>query len=182
MIQLSNMLWLCAIFGAVMGFQRGWNREVLTLAWVVLGTYLLYQFDPVLRGTLLATFDTDQVYMLETALFAAAVFFAYRTRIFQPTEEGGRRGDSRRERTQNEILGAVVGFANGYSIWGMLWYLMDINEYPLAPYIIAPAPNSASAQSIGLIPLVFFGGGIDGTGDLLGAAVIVVFLIVLVVM
>jgi hypothetical protein len=179
MIQLSNMLWLSAIFGAIIGYQRGWNREVISMAGIVLGWFALFQFDSLIRGTLLATMSFDQVFLVQILLFGAVTFFAYQTRIFTPE---GRAGENRRERTQSGILGALVGFFNGYLIWGTFWYFLDINEYPLAPYVIAPTPGSASATSLNLIPIVFFGGGLDGTGDFLTAVVIVVLFIVLVVM
>ena len=57
---------------------------------------------------------------------------------------------------------------------------MDINEYPLSPYIVAPAPGSPSDQARNLLPLVVLGGGPGGTGDLLAVAVIILFVIVLV--
>lgn len=179
MIQLSNMLWLCAIFGAILGFHRGWNREVISMAGIVLGWFVLFQFDSLLRGTLLAAMPFDQVFLIQVLLFAALTFFSYQTRFFTPE---GRSGESRRERTQSSLLGGLVGFFNGYLIWGTIWYLLDINEYPLSPFITAPAPGSASANSLNMIPIVFFGGGLDGTGDFLTAVVIVVLFIVLVVM
>jgi hypothetical protein len=174
------MLWLCAVFAAILGFHRGWNREVISMAGIVLGWFALFQFDGLIRGTLLATMAFDQVFLVQILLFGAIVFFSYQTRIFTPESRPGT--ETRRERTQSSILGAVVGFINGYLIWGTVWYFLDINEYPLSPYIIAPAPGSASAQQLGLIPIVFFGGGLDGTGDFLTAVVLVVLFIVLVVM
>ncbi|NWF67478.1 MAG: CvpA family protein [Chloroflexi bacterium] len=182
MIQLSNMLWLCALFAAVLGYQRGWNRELITLAAIVLGWYTLFQFDALIRGTLLAMMPADQVFLVEAGIFCVFVFYVYQTRLLAPQQEGRGSSETRRERTQNGILGAVVGFANGYLIWGTLWYLLDINEYPLSPWVVAPAPGSASSQAIGALPIVFFGGGVDGTGDFLTAIVIVVLFIVLVVM
>ncbi len=180
MIQLSNMLWLCALVGAVLGFQRGWNREVISMSGIVLGWFALFQFDGLLRGTLLATMPFDQVFLVQVLLFLALTFFSYQTRIFTP--EGRPGSETRRERTQSSLLGALVGFFNGYLIWGTIWYFLDINEYPMSPYIIAPAPGSASANSLSMIPIVFFGGGLDGTGDFLTAVVIIVLFIVLVVM
>jgi Colicin V production protein len=182
MIELSNMLWLCAIFGAVIGFQRGWNKELVSLAGIVLGMFALFQFDGLLRGTLLALVGADQVFFVQLLLFAAIVYYSYQApanlgqQQRRPTQ-----GESRRDRTDN-LLGGVAGFFNGYLIWGTIWYFLDINEYPLSPYIIAPAPGSASDQALGLLPMVIAGGGVSGTGDYLSAAVIVVLLLVLVVM
>lgn len=97
------------------------------------------------------------------------------------TEATRARGEGGRDQLQTNILGAIVGFINGYLIWGSLWYFMEINDYPLAPYIRAPLPNTFSAVNETQLPLYLLAGGPEGNGDLLAAAVIVLFVIVLIV-
>lgn len=176
MIQLSAVLLTMAIFFGIIGYLRGWNKELISMAGIILGLFALFQFDNLLRGVLLAGVSRDQVFLVQAGIFLIVVFFAYQTRGM-----GGGRGPDGRDRLQSSILGGLVGFINGYLIWGSLWYFMDINAYPLAPSVIAPAPGSPSDQARNLLPLVVLGGGVTGTGDLLAIAVIVLFLIVLVV-
>ncbi len=176
MIQLSAVLLTMAIFFGIIGYLRGWNKELISLAGIILGLFALFQFDNLLRGVLLAGVSRDQVFLVQAAIFLVVVFFAYQTRGM-----GAGRGPDGRDRLQSSILGGLVGFINGYLIWGSLWYFMDINAYPLAPAVIAPAPGSPSDQARSLLPLVVLGGGVTGTGDLLAIAVIVLFLIVLIV-
>jgi hypothetical protein len=170
------MLVVMSLFFAIIGFLRGWNRELIATAGVILGLFALFQFDNLIRGVLLAGVARDQVFLVQSSLFIVIVFFAYQTRALGDNDD--REG---RDSLQESVLGAIVGFLNGYLIWGSLWYFMDINEYPLAPSIIAPAPGSPSDQARDLLPLVILGGGVDGTGDLLAVAVIVLFLFVLIV-
>lgn len=176
MIQLSALMWVMAIFFAIIGFLRGWSKELVSTAGVILGLFALFQFDTLLRGTLLANVSRDQVFLVQAGLFIAVVYFAYQTRAIYG-EDRRREG---RDNLQESVLGGLLGFLNGYLIWGSLWYFMDINEYPLAPYIIAPAPGSPSDQARSILPLVILGGGVNGNGDLLAIAVIVLFLIVLI--
>ncbi len=176
MIQLSAVMIVMAIFFGIIGFLRGWNKELISTAGIVLGLFALYQFDSLIRGTLLAGVSRDQVFFVQALIFLAIVYFAYQTRSI--LGEDIRRRNEGRDRFQESILGGIVGFVNGYLIWGSLWYFMDINEYPFAPYIIAPSPGSPSDQARNLLPLVILGGG--GNGDLLAVAVIVLFVIVLV--
>jgi hypothetical protein len=176
MIQLSALMWTMAAFFAIIGFLRGWNKELISTAGIVLGLFALYQFDSLIRGTLLAGVARDQVFLVQSGLFIAIVYFAYQQRAIMGDDI--RRQREGRDRFQESILGGIVGFVNGYLIWGSLWYFMDINEYPLAPHIIAPAPGSPSDQARTILPLVLLGGG--GTGDLLAVAVIILFVIVLV--
>ena len=177
MMELSAILLMMAIFFALIGFLRGWNREIVSTAGIVLGLFALFQFDTLLRGTLLANVSRDQVFYVQVGLFIVVIFFAYQTRSVMGADLTRREG---RDNLQESVLGGLLGFLNGYLIWGSIWYFMDINEYPLAPYVIAPAPGSPSAQTQGLLPLVLLGGGPGGSGDLLAVAVIILFVFVLI--
>ena len=178
MIELVALMWTMAIFFAIIGFLRGWNREIISLAGIILGLFALFQFDSLIRGTLLVNVGRDQQFLVQAGIFVAIVFFAYQTRSFIRGSGGG--GGAGRDNLQESVLGAILGFINGYLIWGSLWYFMDINEYPLAPYIIAPGPNSPSQQALSILPLVILGGGASGNGDLLAVAVIILFVLVLI--
>jgi hypothetical protein len=175
MVQLYSLMWILAVFFAVVGFLRGWNREVVATAGIFLGMFLLFQFDPILRGTLLLSFPRSQAFAIQIAIFLIVVYFAYQNRTFV------------RERRselnfQEGLLGGLVGAVNGYLVGGAIWYFMDINEYPLSPYIVAPGPNSPSAEFISRMPLTILSGGVGGSGDLLAVAVIFLFLLVLIVL
>jgi len=178
MIQLVTIMWVMAVFFAIIGFLRGWGREVIASAGIILGLFALFQFDGLIRGTLLTGAPREQVYLVQTGIFIAIVFFAYQQRALQ---RGAGSTGGGRDNLQEGVLGGLLGFLNGYLIWGSLWYFMDINEYPFSPYIIAPAPGSPSDRARNLLPLVILGGGPGGTGDLLAVAVIVLFLFVLIV-
>jgi lysylphosphatidylglycerol synthetase-like protein (DUF2156 family) len=177
MIELVALVLIMALFFALIGYLRGWTRELISTAGIVLALFALFQFDTLLRGTLLASFQRDQTFLVQGLIFLAITFFAYQSNRFND-RTGDRKGDGR-DRTQDSVLGALLGFFNGYLIWGSLWYFMDINEYPLSPFLIAPAPGSPSDQARQLLPLVVFGGGPGGSGDLLAGVVILFFIIVL---
>ncbi len=182
MIDLSALMWVLAILFSVLGWNRGWKRELIGTAGIVLALFALFQFDALLRGTLLANVDASQTLLIQIILFALVVFFAYQTRTVFGSElkSGGGSGSAGRSDYQNSVLGAMLGFLNGYLIWGTLWYFIDINEYPLAPYVVAPAPGSPADTARNLLPLIVLGGGPGGNGDLLAIAVIVLFIVVLV--
>jgi hypothetical protein len=173
MIQLYSLMWVIAVFAAVIGFLRGWNREVIVTAGVVLAMFMLFQFDSLIRGTVLVGLGRDQVFFIQAGLFMLIVYFAYRTRSFSDNPARSRPG------MQESILGAFVGFANGYLIGGMLWYFLDINEYPFPNLFTAPPPGSPSVQALSTIPMVVASGGVTGTGDFLAVVVIGLFLLVI---
>jgi hypothetical protein len=175
MVQLSSMMWILAAFFGIVGFMRGWNREVIALAGILLSMFALFQFDALIRGTILLSFSYGQTFFIQMAAFLTVVFFAYRNRSFVPEQRTGSLG------FQSGFLGGIVGCLNGYLIGGTLWYFLDINEYPLAPYVMAPGVDSPAAHSLGTIPLVIMSGGLTGSGDTLVVGVVILFLIVLMI-
>jgi hypothetical protein len=172
MIQLYTMLWIMAIFFSIIGAIRGWNKEIIATAGIILAMFALFQFDSLLRGVFLASVPRDQAFFVQAGLFGVIVYFAYQTRSIAVE----RRPSA--SRVQNAVLGALFGALNGYLIWGTIWYFLDINDYPLSPLIIAPTPDSISAQNLNAIPLALLG-GIAGSGELLAIMVIILFVLVL---
>lgn len=191
MMQLNALLFiLIGLFG-VIGYQRGWNKEVISLAAIVLALFTLNSFDSLLRETLLANTSPQTRFLVQAIIFAIIVFFGYQTRALIGSDAnraqgaanrggfGGRPEDGRDE-LQSRILGLIMGLLNGYLVWGSIWYLMHINNYPLDPYVRAPIPGTDSAALINALPLYILAGGPGGVDPLLSAAVILAFLIVLI--
>ena len=177
MIQLTVLLWSMALIFAYIGFTRGWNKELIATSGIILGLFALTEFDDVIND-LLANIPADQGFAVRALIFAIVVFFAYQTRAVIGDDIGRRRGSEGRDDLQASILGAIVGFINGYLIWGSLWSFMESTNYPLAPFISRPLPGTSSASFIDNLPLAVLS---SGDGNLLAAAVIVLFLIVLIV-
>jgi len=197
MMQLNALLFILIGMFCVIGFQRGFNKEVISLAAIVLALFTLNSFDDLLRVTLLGNTPTQTRFIVQAAIFAIIVFFGYQTRALIGGDAkaaqsvanrryddggrgGGRRLDDGRDELQSRILGALMGMLNGYLVWGSLWYLMHINDYPLAPFIRAPVAGSDSASLVSALPLYILAGGPGGVDPLLSAAVIVAFIIVLI--
>lgn len=174
MIQLSSLMWVAGIFFALLGFIRGWGREVVATAGILLALFALFQFDSILRGTLFILISPTQSFFVQAAIFSVIAYIAYQARGIVPERRGS-------ETLQSGVLGGLFGFFNGYLIAGSLWYFMDINGYPLTPYVTAPSINSPSAQSLSSMPIVMLSGGVSGTGDILTVIVIVLIFIVVAV-
>lgn len=177
MIQFYSLMWVAAFFFGFMGYLRGWNREVLAAAGIVLAMFAIFQFDAFLRVTIYAILPREQIFLLQSFIFLAVVYLVYQASDFR---SGSRRTAAPVETVQSSFLGVVAGAFNGYLIIGTLWYFLDINEYPFSQWIIAPSPGSPSAQNLGLMPLMLIGGGSGGSGDLLALAVIGLLFFVLV--
>lgn len=173
MIQFSTVMWFFAFFFAVIGFLRGWNKELVAAAGISLMMFALFQFDSMLRSIFFAA-PTSQIFLIQVVIFGVVVAWVYQSAAISGVEE--RQEDD----YQSGILGALIGFANGYLIGGTLWYFADINEYPISQFLTAPSPSSISSDALSWIPLVIVGGGASGTGDLLAFAVLILIFLVLV--
>jgi hypothetical protein len=180
MIQISIFMWVMAILFGYFGFVRGWNKEMIATSGIILGLFALFQFDDTITD-LLATVPGDQAFFVRSVIFAVIVFFAYQTRALIGEDAKRPSRSEGRDSLQSSVLGGIIGFLNGYLIWGSLWYFMHVTDYPLSPYISAPADGTYSADFVDSLPLYILGGGPTGEGDLLAAAVIVLFLVVLIV-
>jgi len=182
MIQLSVLVAVMSLIFGYIGYLRGWNKEIIATSGIILGLFALFQFDDVIND-LTANIPPDQSFFVRASLFIAIVFFAYQTRaiIGEDAQRRRRRGGEGRDNLQSSALGGIVGFINGYLISGSLWYFLHITNYPLSPYISAPLPNTASADFIDSLPLYVLAGGPGGDGNLLSAAMIGLFLVVLIV-
>jgi hypothetical protein len=175
-------MWVMAGVFAFIGYSRGLSKELISLAGIVLALFFLFQYDELMRQTLLVGLPREQIFFIQTILFLGIVFFAYQQRAFfhRGPQPGDKKGGEGRDSVQSSVLGGVVGFVNGYLIWGTIWYLMHISDYPLAPYIVQPPAGSPSAQTISALPLYLLAGGPGGDGNLLAFLVIVLFVFVLV--
>lgn len=173
MMELAVFFWIAITLFAGVGFLRGWAKELIATAGIVLALFAIKQFetlfiDPLTDGRQVAKFN------LEALILVAMAFFAYQT----PPERISRSDRIiEREGFQEGVLGAMVGAINGYLMVGSLWWYMDNTQYPLGPYILPVNPESASAKLVDILPLSWMLGG-DGT--LLSILMIALFVFVIV--
>ncbi|MEL7672405.1 MAG: CvpA family protein [Chloroflexota bacterium] len=174
MIQLSSFLWMMVFVFAVIGYMRGWTKELIATAGIVLALFALKQFEALVIDPLTDGRQEPKFYLQATILLLLA-FFAYQT----PPERLARGGAIRnpRESLQDGILGALVGAFNGYLLIGSLWWYMDNLEYPLSPFITPVAPGSASAEMVDALPLSWM---LSADGGLLSLVMIALFIFVIV--
>lgn len=186
MIELSILIWLMAFFFGYIGTLRGWTKEIISSAGIILGLFALFEFDTLIRQSLFGDMPADQKFYVQTAIFLVIVFFSYQTRALIGLDvDRARGGRNTRDPFQTKVLGAIAGFINGYLISGSIWYFLDINRlpnglYPLDPYVIAPAPGTASADALQSLPLYVLTQG-GANNDLLALSVVVLFIVVLII-
>lgn len=174
MIQLGYFLWAMVALFAVVGFIRGSVRELISLAGIVLALFLLEQTGDAIISPVIGSASLEQQFYVYAGILVVVAYFAYQTPGYMDFGAAAR-GDAR-EGLQEGLLGATIGGVNAYLLFGALWYYMDNLHYPLSPAIMAPPLNSASAELINSLPMVWL-----LEGNLLTLVVIVMFLFVIIV-
>jgi len=199
LIGLGTFFWLMVIFFALIGTLRGWTREVIATAGLILSLFTLNQFGFFLAGLLGATADAiaqsgdpipirrQQFYIL-MAIHLLITFFSYQG----PAIAGARFGERLRIRDslQDKVLGAIIGALNGYLIIGTLWAFLEYQvtapstwvrlapgiPYPFDPStLMRPAAEAAVNSLIENLPIPFL-------SPYLPFLMVIVFLFVLIVM
>ncbi|MBI5958077.1 MAG: CvpA family protein [Chloroflexi bacterium] len=175
MMQLSSFLVIMVGLFATVGYMRGWNKEMVATAGLVLALFALKQFETVLIDPLTDGEQRSKFYLQATILLIMG-FFAYHTPP-EALSRGGRKSTRNREGFQDGILGALVGGWNGYLLVGSLWWYMDNLEYPLSPHIAPVVPGSSSADFVNVLPLSWM---LSGDGSILAILMIALFVYVMV--
>lgn len=174
MIELSTFLYLMVALFGVIGYMRGFSKEFVALAGILLALFVLVEFegffDTLGRGS-----GSEQVFYVKALFLLVVTFFAYETPPERITPSRRRGGRDNRDAWQNRILGVLLGGLNAYLVIGSLWYFMDQLGYPLSPGVTTPPPDSRSAAMVATLPLVWM-----QEGNLLTIFVVAMFLFILI--
>ena len=155
MIDILTVFWMFVIFFAFLGFVRGWAREILVTASVILAFFVIYVFEnyipfigPYFASKQVADSSVMpiQQFWFRIIILIVMIFFGYETPRLPRI--GGER--FRRDKFVDSALGFILGGFNGYMIMGTLWaFLADANY----PYNLVSEPFSqASLDMISKLP------------------------------
>ena len=150
MIEISTVFWMFMIVFAFMGFVRGWAREILVVASVILAFFVIFVLEnyiPIISNF----FEQNRVpnsdvmpiqqFWFRTIILLILVFFGYETPSI-PRIAGNR---FKRDNFRDSALGFILGAFNGYLIIGTLWAFIDQAGYPF-DFIAAPLNDEALAM------------------------------------
>jgi hypothetical protein len=190
MITLDAWFWVMIVIFGVIGMLRGWTREIITAAGLVLSLFALHWFGAIVVGPFAGGAVTDvdriktQFYVCSTIhlLFA---FFSYQGPTLVRQVSGGRFGEKARGAIEESLLGFVVGAINGYLMVGGLWAFLEYDIvakvgytagalYPFSA-LIRPEVGSAAFKLVSNLPLPLLEGWLP-------FLVVVLFLFVIIAM
>ena len=167
MIGLDTLFWVMVTFFALIGVLRGWTKEAIAMAGLMLSLFALNLASQTNMINLLIDTSVDITVLTDTTILANynsdiavdtanATVIATLQREFYillaihlliaffayqgPTLAGGRVGERLRVRdsVQNWLLGMLLGGVNGYLIFGTLWSFLEYRiTVPESPRLLA---------------------------------------------
>ncbi|HZM22362.1 MAG TPA: CvpA family protein [Anaerolineales bacterium] len=138
MMSIVYLFWMYVILFALVGWMRGWAKELLVSFSVILAlalNHVIRKYIPIARD--LAETDVS-LFWVRTIVLLVLVYFGYQTVINIPHLAAR----ARSERLQDTLFGAFLGGINGYLVAGSILYYMHLADYPFPDVISKPAePN-----------------------------------------
>ncbi len=172
MVSLHFVFWFMILFFTLIGYLRGWQREVIALSGLVASIAALSQFGEMITGIvggLTGTVQPNpadpfafqrQQFWIQAIFHAVIAFFSYQVVARLANQAtGGRLAERLRSGLERRVIGAMIGAVNGYlaigGIWGFLEYQITPNGYvqlpPGQPYPFDPSvimrPDAAAAAA-----------------------------------
>ena len=154
MIPIETVFYMFVVVFAFIGFVRGWAREVLVTASVVLAFFIMYVL---LSLDIVSNFLTAgqvpdsgvitiQQFWFQVIVLLVLVFFGFQTPSI-PRLAGNR---FKRDNFRDSALGLFIGGFNGYLILGSLWYFMGQVNYRYG--LIIPQFSEAAMDLYAKLP------------------------------
>ena len=134
MMSIVYVFWMYVVLFAIIGFMRGWAKELLVAFSVILAlalNHVIRRYIPLAAN--LPETDPTLFYVRIIVLFVL-VYFGYQTVISIPHLAS----KAARERLQDTLFGAFLGAINGYLVAGSILYYMHIADYPFEKVISRP--------------------------------------------
>lgn len=143
MISLSVLFMILILIFAAIGAIRGWIKEILVTASVILAIFtifLLEKYLPIFKESV----NLDNPFTMRIGVLAVLTFFGYQGPRFLSLIRDEKH---LRDKIGNFLLGIICGAINGYMIFGTAWSYLDQAGYPF-DWISAPSSVTQVGQSV----------------------------------
>ncbi|MGD2144709.1 MAG: CvpA family protein [Anaerolineae bacterium] len=140
MITVQAAFWVFIAFFAVIGAMRGWAKEVVAAAGIILALFAIDLLGPTIESFFPPAATPAQRFEIKGGVFLVIVFFSYQGPALAAAATGGRLTARVRAKVQDTLLGMVVGMLNGYLVIGTIWFFLKQNGYPF-PNVIHQPPG-----------------------------------------
>ncbi len=139
MMSIVYVFWMYVILFGLVGWMRGWAKELLVSFSVILAlalNHVLRKYIPIAQNLA----DTDpSLFWVRTIILLVLVYFGYQTVISIPHLAA----KSRTDKLQDTLFGAFLGGLNGYLVAGSIMYYMHVADYPFREIVSKPTDSIA---------------------------------------
>jgi uncharacterized membrane protein required for colicin V production len=135
MMSIVYLFWMYVIIFAIIGWMRGWAKELLVAFSVILAlglNHIIRRYIPLAQS--LAETD-ESLFWVRTIILLVLVYFGYQTVVSIPHLASR----AVRERLQDTLFGAIMGALNGYLVAGTVLFYMHVADYPFERVVSKPA-------------------------------------------
>jgi len=143
MIAMVAVFFLMILLFGLVGSSRGWGKEVLVVASIILALSAITLLEDLLNVSALLN-NQRYLFYLRFFIITVLVYFGYQSpkvsRIAKATE--------RRALIGERILSFFMGMVSGYFVIGTYWHYANAAGYPgLEEYVIPAQANVAQATA-----------------------------------
>ena len=142
MMNIIYIFWMYVVLFALVGWMRGWAKELLVSFSVILAlalNHVLRRYVPIAANLP----ETDaSLFWVRTIILLVLVYFGYQTVISIPHLAA----KGRTERLQDTLFGAFLGGFNGYLVAGTILYYIHIADYAFQNVITKPTDPTLLEQ------------------------------------
>jgi uncharacterized membrane protein required for colicin V production len=133
-MSIVYIFWMFVILFGLVGWMRGWAKELLVSFSVILAlglNHVLRRYIPIAQNLP----ETDpSLFWVRTIILLVLVYFGYQT-VISISHLASR---AVRERLQDTLFGGIMGALNGYLIVGTILFYMHIADYPFENVVSKP--------------------------------------------
>ncbi len=134
MMSVVYIFWMFVIIFGLIGWMRGWAKELLVSFSVILAlalNHVIRRYIPIAQ----ALPETDvTLFWIRVIILLVLVYFGYQTVVSIPHLAS----KAARERLQDTLFGAILGAINGYLVVGTILFYLHVADYPFHNVISKP--------------------------------------------
>ena len=138
MVTISTVFWVLVAFFAVIGAMRGWAKEIVAAAGIILALFAISQLGPALQSFFPPSTTPAQRFGIKTGIFLAIAYFSYQGPGLAAAATKGKFAAKMRAGIQDTLLGLGVGVLNGCLIVGTVWFFLKYEGYPFPALFLQP--------------------------------------------
>ena len=142
MISIIYVFWMYVFVFAVIGWMRGWAKELLVAFSVILSLALTHVIEKYIPIAANLPKSDPSLFWVRTIILLVLVYFGYQTVVSIPHLAA----KGRTEKLQDTLFGAFLGGLNGYLVAGSVLYYLNMADNSFQNIVIQPTDPALQAQ------------------------------------